>query len=390
MENQKRKIAILGSTGSIGTQALNVVSQHPDRFEIYALTANNNADLLIEQARRFQPETVVIANKDKYAALKEALSDLPIKVWSGAEAICQVVQSKPIDIVLTAMVGFSGLKPTISAIEAGKTIALSNKETLVVAGELVTQLALKHRTPILPVDSEHSAIFQCLNGEGNNEIDKIWLTASGGPFRNCSKDELKNVTKAQALNHPNWNMGAKVTIDSSTLMNKGFEMIEAKWLFGVEPKQIEVLVHPQSIIHSMVQFKDSSVIAQIGQPDMRIPIQYAFSYPERLKSDFQPIDFFKIASLTFEKPDTDKFRNLQFAYQAIEKGGNMPCIMNAANEIAVAAFLDEKMGYLTMSDLIEKTMQQTSFVASPSLDDYLNTDAEARTIARSLVADLCS
>ncbi|MDR1516560.1 MAG: 1-deoxy-D-xylulose-5-phosphate reductoisomerase [Dysgonamonadaceae bacterium] len=385
MEIQKRKIAILGSTGSIGTQALDVVSQHRDRFEVYALTANNNVDLLIEQARRFQPEMVVVVNEEKYAALKTALGDLPIKVWAGGEAICQVVQSEPIDIVLTAMVGFAGLKPTVSAIEAGKTIALSNKETLVVAGELITRLALKHRAPILPVDSEHSAIFQCLNGEGDNEIDKILLTASGGPFRKFSKDELKHVTKAQALNHPNWNMGAKVTIDSSTLMNKGFEMMEAKWLFGVEPGKIEVVVHPQSIVHSMVQFKDKSVIAQLGQPDMRVPIQYAFSYPERLKSDFKAMDIFAIASLTFEKPDTDKFRNLTFAYRAIEKGGNMPCILNAANEIAVAAFLDEKITYLAMSDLIEKTMQKTSFVASPSLDDYLDTDREARGMAQSLI-----
>lgn len=375
----------MGSTGSIGTQALDVVSRHPDRFEAYALTANNNVQLLIAQARRFQPEMVVIANESKYAALKDALSDLPIKVWAGSDAICQAVQSEPIDIVLTAMVGFSGLRPTVAAIGAGKTVALSNKETLVVAGELITKLALKRRSPILPVDSEHSAIFQCLNGEGNNEIDKILLTASGGPFRNYTESQLKNVTKSQALRHPNWNMGAKVTVDSSTLMNKGFEMIEAKWLFDVDPAQIEVVVHPQSIVHSMVQFKDTSVIAQLGQPDMRIPIQYAFSYPERLKSNFKPIDIFEIGSLTFEKPNTGKFRNLSFAYRAIEKGGNAPCILNAANEVAVAAFLDEKMGYLEMSDLIEEVMGKSSFVTSPSLDDYLATDAEAREKAASLV-----
>lgn len=385
MDNQTRKIAILGSTGSIGTQALDVVAQHSDRFEIYGLSANNNVELLIEQARRFQPEMVVVANESKLEYLKQALSDLPVKVWGGSDAVSQMAQSGPIDIVLTAMVGFSGLKPTIAAIEAGKTIALANKETLVVAGELITELALKHRAPILPVDSEHSAIFQCLNGEGNNEIDKILLTASGGPFRHLSKDELKNVTKAQALKHPNWNMGAKVTIDSSTLMNKGFEMIEAKWLFGVQPSQIEVVVHPQSIIHSMVQFKDTSVIAQLGQPDMRIPIQYAFSYPERLKSDFKPIDIFELSIFTFEKPDTEKFRNLAFAYQAIEKGGNLPCVLNAANEIAVSAFLEEKISYTAMSDIIEKTMQRASFIATPSLNDYFSTDAEAREITKSLI-----
>lgn len=385
MEEKKRKIAILGSTGSIGTQALDVISKHPGRFEAYALTANNQVELLIEQARRFLPEIVVIANESKHALVKDALSDLPIKVWAGSEAICQVVQSEPIDVVLTAMVGFSGLKPTIEAVKAGKTIALANKETLVVAGELITSLALKHRTPILPVDSEHSAIFQCLNGEGHNRIAKIILTASGGPFRTFSKEKLANVTKAQALNHPNWNMGAKVTIDSSTLMNKGFEMIEAKWLFDVHPSEIEVVVHPQSIIHSMVQFEDSSVMAQLGQPDMRVPIQYALSYPERLPLNVKPLDFTELATLTFEKPDTDKFRNLAFAYQAVEKGGNMPCILNAANEIAVASFLQEKTGYLQMSEIIEKTMQSVSFVNNPSLEDYLQTDKEARRYASQII-----
>ncbi len=381
MQQQKRNIAILGSTGSIGTQALDVISQHPDKFEVYALVANNNIELLAQQAREFSPEAVVVANKEKYAQLKEMLSDLPIKVWAGSEAICQVVQSQPVDMVLTAMVGFSGLKPTISAIEAGKAIALANKETLVVAGELITTLAVRHRVPILPVDSEHSAIFQCLNGEDENKIEKILLTASGGPFRGFSKKQLEKVTKAQALDHPNWDMGAKVTIDSSTLMNKGLEMIEAKWFFDVKPSQIDIVVHPQSIVHSMVQFEDTSVMAQLGQPDMRVPIQYALSYPERLKSNFEPMNIFDVATLTFEKPDTDKFRNLAFAYEAIEKGGNMPCVMNAANEVAVALFLEEKVGFLQMSDIIEHTMQKASFIQHPSLNDYIQTDAEARQIA---------
>lgn len=378
MNKKKRKIAILGSTGSIGTQALDVIAQHPDRFEVYALTANNQVEMLIEQTRRFLPEMVVIANTEKYIELKMALADLPIKVWSGSEAICQMVQSEPIDVVLTAMVGFSGLKPTICAIEARKTIALANKETLVVAGELVTKLALKHRAPILPVDSEHSAIFQCLNGEGSNKIEKIWLTASGGPFRTYTIDELQTVTKVQALNHPNWNMGAKVTIDSSTLMNKGFEMIEARWLFDVHATDIEVLVHPQSIIHSMVEFQDTSVIAQLGQPDMRVPIQYALSYPERLILTTKSLNFFELQSFTFEQPDIRKFRNLAFAYHAIEKGGNMPCILNAANEIAVALFLQEKIGFLQMSELIERAMQKINFIAQPTLEDYIETDEEAR------------
>ncbi|MGI6046637.1 MAG: 1-deoxy-D-xylulose-5-phosphate reductoisomerase [Petrimonas sp.] len=381
MNHQKRKIAILGSTGSIGTQALDVISRHPERFEAYALVANNQVDKLIEQAYQFNPEVVIIANETKYKGLKEALADLPVKVWAGTDAIEQVVQDAEIDIVLTAMVGFAGLKPTISAIKAGKTIALANKETLVIAGELITGLAFENRTPILPVDSEHSAVFQCLNGEGNNEIEKILLTASGGPFRNFSMKQLQEVTKKQALNHPNWNMGSKVTIDSSTLMNKGLEMIEAKWLFDVNPSQIEIIVHPQSIIHSMVQFKDKSVIAQLSLPDMRMPIQYAFSYPERISSDIKPVDFFELSTLTFEKPDTGKFRNPGLAYQAIEKGGNMPCIMNAANEIAVELFLQEKIGFLQMSDLIEQTMTKTVFIQHPSLDDYIQTDSEARKIA---------
>ncbi len=381
MNDQKRKIAVLGSTGSIGTQALDVISRHPDRFEAYALVANNQVDRLLEQVRRFKPEVVVIANESKYAGLKEALSDLPVKVWAGAEAIEQVVQDTEIDIVLTAMVGFSGLKPTISAIKAQKTIALANKETLVIAGELITRLALENRTAVLPVDSEHSAIFQCLNGEGSNEIEKILLTASGGPFRNFSMNQLRQVTKEQALHHPNWNMGAKVTVDSSTLMNKGLEMIEARWLFDVNPSRIEIIVHPQSIIHSMVQFKDRSIMAQLSLPDMRMPIQYAFSYPERIPSDVKPVNFFELATLTFEKPDTERFRNLSLAYKSIENGGNMPCIMNAANEIAVELFLQEKIGFLQMSDLIEQTLINTVFIQNPSLEDYIQTDTEAREIA---------
>lgn len=380
----KRKLAILGSTGSIGTQALEVVREHPDKFEVYAITANSSLDLLIEQAREFQPEVVVIANPDKYAMLKDALADLPLKVWAGAEAIEQVVQSEPIDMVLTAMVGYAGLAPTISAIKAKKPIALANKETLVVAGELITALALENKVPILPVDSEHSAIFQCLNGECS-PIEKILLTASGGPFRNLSKDQLQKVTKQQALKHPNWDMGAKITIDSATLMNKGFEMIEAKWLFGLAPDQVEVVVHPQSIIHSMVQFEDSSIIAQMGLPDMRLPIQYAFAYPNRLKSNFERLDLFKLGTMTFEKPDTNRFRNLAFAFDAIRKGGNMPCIVNAANEIVVDAFLKEKIGFLEMSDIIEKTMLKASFIQQPTYNDYVLSNTEAREVATSFI-----
>ena len=385
MEKRKQQIAILGSTGSIGTQALDVISQHPERFEVYAITANNNVDLLIKQAIQYMPEVVVIANNDKYEILKEALKKHPIKVWSGIDAICDVVQSDNIDVVLTAMVGFSGLNPTVSALKAGKRIALANKETLVVAGEYIVDLALKNGAPILPVDSEHSAIFQCLNGEELNRINKIWLTASGGPFRNYSIEELQFVDKKQALNHPCWNMGSKVTIDSSTLINKGFEMIEAKWLFDVHPSQIEVAVHPQSIVHSMVEFVDTSVMAQLGAPDMRIPIQYAFTYPERLKSDFKPVNFFELSNLTFEKPDLNVFRNLSYAYDAIEKGGNMPCILNAANEIAVESFLQERISYLSMSDILEQAMNRASFIKSPSLNDYLETDTETRKIAREII-----
>ncbi|QIK53265.1 1-deoxy-D-xylulose-5-phosphate reductoisomerase [Dysgonomonas sp. HDW5B] len=380
----KRKLAILGSTGSIGTQALDVVREHSDKFEVYAITANNSLDLLVKQAREFQPEVVVIANEDKYEALKAALADLPIKVWAGMDSIVQVVQSEPIDIVLTAMVGYAGLAPTISAIKAKKPIALANKETLVVAGELITELALENKVPILPVDSEHSAIFQCLNGECS-PIEKILLTASGGPFRKFNKDELQKVTKHQALKHPNWDMGAKITIDSATLMNKGFEMIEAKWLFGLTPDQVEVVVHPQSIIHSMVQFEDSSIIAQMGLPDMRLPIQYAFAYPNRLKSNFERLDIFKLGTMTFEEPDMDRFRNLAFAFDAANKGGNMPCIVNAANEIVVEAFLKEKIGFLEMSDIIEKTMQKASFIQKPTYDDYVLSNTEAREVATAFI-----
>ena len=385
MERKKKQIAILGSTGSIGTQALDVIAQHPEKFEVYALTANNNVDLLIKQAIKFSPEIVVIANEKNYLILKEALQEYPIKVWAGIDAISDIVQIEHIDIVLAAMVGFSGLKSTISALKAGKTVALANKETLVVAGEYMIDLALRNGAPILPVDSEHSAIFQCLNGEQLNKINKIWLTASGGPFRNFSREQLQNISKEQALNHPNWNMGTKVSIDSSTLLNKGFEMIEAKWLFDIEPSKIEVVVHPQSIVHSMVEFEDTTVMAQMGVPDMRVPIQYAFSYPQRLKSDFKSANFFQLTNLTFEEPDLKVFRNLSFAYEAINRGGNMPCILNAANEIAVEMFLQNKISYLGMSDVLEQTMQKVSFIETSSLEDYFETDIEARIIAAEIV-----
>ena len=384
-EIKKKQIAILGSTGSIGSQALQVVAEHPDLYEVYALTANNSVEQLIQQARQFMPEAVVIANENKYEELKQALSDLPIKVYAGVEALCQVVESGPIDIVLSAMVGYAGLKPTINAIKARKQIALANKETLVVAGELINSLANTYKAPILPVDSEHSAIFQCLAGEFDNPIEKIILTASGGPFRTCSLEQLSLVKKEQALKHPNWEMGAKITIDSASMMNKGFEVIEAKWLFGVRPDQIEVVVHPQSVIHSMVQFEDGSVKAQLGMPDMRLPIQYAFSYPYRIKSSFERIDFTKCTNLTFEQPDTKRFRNLALAYEAMNKGGNMPCIVNAANEVVVAAFLRDEIGFLQMSDVIEQTMCKVSYINQPDYDDYVATDAEARRIAAGLI-----
>ena len=382
---KKRQLAILGSTGSIGTQALEVVSEHSDLFEVYALTANNQVDLLINQARKYMPEVVVIANERKYPELKEALEDLPIKVWAGADAIAQMVQSEPIDMVLTAMVGYSGLRPTISAIKAGKAIALANKETLVVAGELIMKLAAEHKVPILPVDSEHSAIFQCLTGAYDNPIEKILLTASGGPFRRKTLEELATVTKAQALRHPNWTMGAKITIDSASMMNKGFEMIEAKWLFDVTPDQVQVVVHPQSVIHSMVQFEDGAVIAQLGIPDMKLPIAYAFSFPTRMRSMAPRLDFNQYSTLTFEEPDMERFRNLAFAFEAARQGGNMPCIVNAANEVVVASFLKDGISFLGMSDVIEKTMERATFIANPTYDDYVATDAEARKIAASLI-----
>ena len=378
-----KKIAILGSTGSIGTQALDVIEANPDLFQAYVLTAYNNVELLINQARRFQPEVVVIANEQHYDAVQRALSNLPIKVYAGADALCEVVQDENVDIVLASMVGFAGLRPTISAIKAKKVIALANKETLVVAGELMNRLAAEYQVPILPVDSEHSAIFQCL--EPGNRIEKILLTASGGPFRRYSEEELKTVTKAQALAHPTWNMGAKITIDSATMMNKGFEVIEAKWLFGVKPEQIQVVVHPQSVIHSMVQFEDGAVKAQLGVPDMRLPIQYAFSYPKRLHSDFDRLDFFSLKNLTFEEADTKRFPCLQFAYEALRKGGNMPCIVNAANEIVNRAFIDDRISFTRMAEIIDATMQHVAFSRESELETYLQTDEEARHYATSLL-----
>ena len=384
-DEQKKQIAILGSTGSIGTQALEVISENNSLFEIYALTANNNVELLIEQSRKFMPEMVAIGNEDHYPTLKNALADLPIKVFAGADSIAQVAEMQPIDIVLTAMVGYSGLNPTIHAIKAGKKIALANKETLVVAGELICELASTYHAPIIPVDSEHSAIFQCLAGEGNNPVEKVILTASGGPFRTKTMHELEHVTSAQALKHPNWDMGAKITIDSASLMNKGFEIIEAKWLFGVTPDQIQVVVHPQSIIHSMVQFADGSIKAQLGMPDMKLPIQYAFTYPERVKTNFPRFDFDLCNQFTFEKPDQERFRNLAFAYYAMERGGNMPCILNAANEIVVAEFLKDRIGFLQMSDVIEDVLAKSEFIAKPTYDDYVKTDAMVRRITREMI-----
>lgn len=381
----KKKITILGSTGSIGTQALEVIEEQSDLFEAYILTAGNNADLLIKQARKFKPEIVVIGNEDKYETVKNALSDLPIKVFAGEDSIADVAGMEVSDIVLTAMVGYAGLKPTIKAINAGKTIALANKETLVVAGDLITKLAIKNKVGILPVDSEHSAIFQSMVGEDVRTVEKIIITASGGPFRTLSLEELKYVTKDQALKHPNWTMGAKITIDSASMMNKGFEVIEAKWLFGLSPDQIEVSVHPQSIVHSMVQYNDGAVIAQLGLPDMKLPIQYAFAYPQRLKNNYPRLDFSKYNQLTFEKPDTKKFRNLSFAYEAMKKGGNAACVLNAANEVVVAAFLRNECGFLQMSDVIEKTMQKATFIANPTYEDYVMSDKEARRIAQDFI-----
>lgn len=383
-----KNIAILGSTGSIGTQTLQVIAANPERFEVEVLTANNNVELLIEQALRFKPNSVVIANEEKYPLLQEALRNEEIKVYAGAEAIAQIVTSSPIDLVVTAMVGYSGLLPTIAAIKAGKNIALANKETLVVAGELINKLVEKHKVAILPVDSEHSAIFQCLMGESHSRVEKLILTASGGPFRGRDRKFLDTVTPAAALKHPNWQMGAKVTIDSASMMNKGFEVIEAKWLFGMKPEQIEVVVHPQSIVHSMVQYTDGCIKAQLGVPDMRLPIQYALTFPERIAADFGRVDFDVCRQLSFEKPDLTTFRNLQLAYDAMNRGGNMPCILNAANEVAVDAFLHEKCSFTAMSALIEKTMGQVDFIATPTLDDYMETDRVSRQLACQYLKDI--
>ena len=381
----KKQIAILGSTGSIGTQALEVIKEHSDLYEVYCLTANNQVELLARQAHEFKPAAVVIANEARYDELKGLMSDLPdVKVYAGAKALDEIVEAGPINMVLTAMVGFAGLSPTIHAIKARKTICLANKETLVVAGQLICDLAINYRSQILPVDSEHSAIFQSLVGEDQNRIEKILLTASGGPFRLKSMEEIAHVTKADALKHPTWNMGAKITIDSASMMNKGFEVIEAKWLFGVEASQIQVLVHPQSIVHSAVQFEDGSVKAQLGVPDMRLPIQYAFSYPKRLTLSGERLDLFR-HTLEFFEPDLNKFRCLALAFEAIKRGGNMPCIVNAANEIVNRGFLEDQCGFLQMGDIIEKTMERTTYIATPSYDDLINTDHEARRIATELM-----
>lgn len=380
-----KQICILGSTGSIGTQALDVIEQHSDRYEVYCLTANNRYEMLAEQARKFHPAAVVIANKAHYEALKLLLADLPdIKVYAGAKALDEIVEAQPIDMVLTAMVGFAGLSPTIHAIKARKTICLANKETLVVAGDLICRLAAEYHVNILPVDSEHSAIFQSIVGEGDNEIEKILLTASGGPFRKFTLDQMRDVKAADALRHPTWDMGAKITIDSASMMNKGFEVIEAKWLFGVEADKIQVLVHPQSIVHSAVQFRDGGVKAQLGVPDMRLPIQYAFSFPERLPLNGDRLDLFR-QPLEFFEPDMEKFRCLAMAYESIRRGGNVPCIMNAANEVVNEAFRHDRCGFLQMADIIEATMQRATFIAQPTYDDYIASDAEARRIAASML-----
>ena len=387
MEQQKR-LAILGSTGSIGRQTLETVDAYTDLFEVYMITANSQVDLLIEQARKYQPEVVIIANERYYAQLRDALADLPIKVYAGADAIADAVTLPDIDVVVTAMVGYAGLLPTIRAIEAKKVIALANKETLVVAGDLITRLAVEHRVPIIPVDSEHSAIFQCLVGEGDNPIEKIILTASGGPFRCHTQEQLLKVTRADALRHPNWTMGNKITIDSATLMNKGFEMIEAKWLFGVTPSQIEVVVHPQSIVHSMVEFADGAVKAQLGTPDMKLPIRYALSYPQRLVSTDRKLSLADYATLTFERPDMVRFPLLQYAFDAVEKGGNLPCIMNAANEIAVAAFLADRIGFCQIAETVAHAMATVNFIDAPTLDDYIATNSEARNCASRFIETL--
>jgi 1-deoxy-D-xylulose-5-phosphate reductoisomerase len=382
----KRRIAILGSTGSIGTQALDVIASHPDLFEVEVLTAFNSYETLVKQALTFLPNAVVIGNKENYGFVKDALASTDIKVYAGSDAIAQIVEMESIDIVLTAMVGFSGLLPTINAIKAKKTIALANKETLVVAGELITELALQNNVPIIPVDSEHSAIFQCLVGE-KSPIEKIILTASGGPFRQHTIEQLKQVTCADALNHPNWCMGSKITIDSATMMNKGLEVIEAKWLFNLNPNQIEVVIHPQSIVHSLVQFEDGSLKAQLGLPDMRLPIQYALSFPYRIKSEFPRFNFSNYPTLTFEDPDVKKFPNLALAREALIRGGNSPCILNAANEIAVDSFLKERIGFLQMSEIIEKVISKSSFISKPSIEDYSLTDTETRALTKNVIKE---
>jgi 1-deoxy-D-xylulose-5-phosphate reductoisomerase len=381
----KKRIAILGSTGSIGKQVLDVIEQNPDRFEVEVLTANNNVDLLIAQAKKFQPNVVVIANPEKYEYVSGALKNEDVKVFAGNDALNQVVQMDTIDMVLTAMVGYSGLLPTYNAIKAKKGIALANKETLVVAGEIITKAAIENQVEILPVDSEHSAIFQCLAGEFRNPIEKILLTCSGGPFRGKTIEELQNVTVDNALNHPNWEMGAKITIDSATLMNKGFEMIEARWLFGVPSSKIEVVIHPQSIIHSLVQFEDGSIKAQLGLPDMKLPIQYALGFPQRIKNNFPRFSFANYPTLTFEQPDTKIFRNLALAFEAINKGGNMPCVLNAANEIVVDAFLNRKIAFLQMPEIIEKAMEKANWIEKPGLDDLIQTNSETRHITKLLI-----
>ena len=380
-----KQLAILGSTGSIGTQTLEVVRAYPERYSVYALCANRSIDKLVEQALEFKPEVVCIADESLYETLKERLSSLECKVWAGADSIAQMVTMPSIDVVVASMVGYAGLRPTIEAIKAGKTIALANKETLVVAGEIICELAQQYHTPILPVDSEHSAIFQSLVGEDQSEIEKILLTASGGPFRTFSLDQMKTVTAADALKHPNWDMGAKITIDSASMMNKGFEVIEAKWLFGVPVEKIQVLVHPQSIVHSAVQFTDGAIKAQLGAPDMRLPIQYALSFPERLASDFPRADLFALKDLTFEEPDLNRFPNLGLAYEAMRRGGNIPCVLNAANEVVNLAFREGRCGFLQMSDIIAKTMVKADYIAKPSYEDYVLTDKEARKIAESLL-----
>ncbi|MCQ2360592.1 MAG: 1-deoxy-D-xylulose-5-phosphate reductoisomerase [Paludibacteraceae bacterium] len=381
----RKKIAILGSTGSIGTQTLQVIADNPDKFEAYAITAYNNADLLIEQARKFLPKYAITVKDENYTCVCDALRGTGVTVLAGMESVCNIVAEDEVDIVLTAMVGYAGLRPTIKALEKGKTIALANKETMVVAGDLMCRIQKQSGSKILPVDSEHSAIFQCLDGERHNKVEKILLTASGGPFRTKDMELLKSVTAADALKHPNWSMGAKITIDSASMINKGFEVIEAKWLFGVDVKEIEVVVHPQSIIHSMVQFSDGAVKAQLGMPDMKLPIQYALSYPERIPNSYERVDFFDIATLTFEKPDLKKFRNLSLAYKAIETGGNAPCILNAANEVANEAFRCGRIGFLSMSDVIETALGRISHISNPTYEDYVMTDAETRRICSELI-----